>query len=88
MLTETHAAMGWPTVPLCRLYLFDTCTVDTYTRASLGLIQPSLSPPLLRMDSFHQSAVDVLLVAPSVDVAVVVPDPVLLGEPFAFKLCG
>ena len=86
MLTETHAAMGWPTVPLCRLYLFDTCTVDTYTRASLGLIQPSLSPLSSWMDSFHQSAVDVLLVAPSVDVAFVVPDPVLLGVPFALKL--
>ena len=86
MLTETHAAMGWPTVPLCRLYLFDTCTVVTYTRASLGLIQPSLSPPLLEIDGFHQTAVDVLLVAPSVDVAFVVPDPVLLGVPFALKL--
>ncbi len=70
-----------------RLYRFagytflrvDTYTVDTYTRASLGLIQPSLSPPLFRMDSFHQSAVDVLLAAPSVDVAFVVPDPVLLA---------
>ena len=60
-----------------------TYTVDTYTRASLGLIQPSLS-----VDSFHQSAVYVLLAAPSVDVAFVVPDPVLLAEPFAFKLCG